>query len=328
MSRRQEWLLFAMGAVLVGAAWLWFGHHTIESSTDTITYQRTVDLMRAGHGYYPAMKNALQSVGGSTGRIQYFRLPTIFWFWKATGFYSSSGTLVVVLLSGVLVGANYRPIAGIAVLIWALVAFAHAGSLAGWGLVEFWALPLVLGSMLAMGKSRFGLACALALAAALVRELCLPILITGGIGAAFIASRQHRIRALLPWIGATLFALAFYAWHISQVRPLLAAHGREPPLFGAGGLGSVFQMTGAYLGVLGALVVMVALWKQRGAATWWLVLPLLLGLPLTGIVIGSGLAGRPYWSILVFPVAVALLKKEPRGRLVAFVLGPRVESGL
>jgi hypothetical protein len=97
-----------------------------------------------------------------------------------------------------------------------------------------------------------------------------------------------------------VFAIA-YASHAVMATPFVADQGYEAPLWWTGGPVEAATMAGFGLPmplVVGPVLVLVALWRSRRDL---MLAPLLL-LPLAGL-----LGARPYWGLMVVPVALALL---------------------
>src|SRR5439155_8582566 len=53
-----------------------------ERFVDQVINRETVDAMRAGSGYYPAMDHALRRHGGSVSSVRAIRLPEVFLIWR------------------------------------------------------------------------------------------------------------------------------------------------------------------------------------------------------------------------------------------------------
>ena len=267
------------------------------TDTDLAVYATVVDEMGS---YYDAMERALATIGeGPASTLRAYRLPTLFWAWSLTGSYTWAGVLLVIVASTALVGVIVRPLAGAAVGAWLLLMTHELGAgvvVNRWGWVEYWTLPLVLGALLAIRKERWILGLCLILLAALSRELVAPLLVTGAIGASVAGER------VWPWlVGACTWA-AFFMLHAAEVLPRLADRGFEKPLIDPSGISGVLSQSGAFAGVAGLLLAVYVLWTRRLTAIWFVTLPLVAGIPLAGVI-----TDRVYWSILVLPVAVALL---------------------
>ncbi len=289
--------MFIVGAALASIVLLSLPPAT-NKDIDLVTYSEVITDMRAGMAYYPAMTDGLSRTVGPASTIRAYRLPTMFWVWRLPGLFSWTATLAAMLITGLLVGLATNPIVGLVIFLW-LAAVGHPVGAEQWAFVEFWALPLTIASILAIKRERYAAACGLALSAALVRELCV-LLIVGG---AVAALRYHR--RVSPWVAAGIAWIAFFAWHVRQLTPFLSSTGSEPPLLRSGGLEAVASMAGPYTFGIGRAVSVVAVWRTRGMPEWWLTIGLIALIPMAGV-----LTARFHWGILVFPSAVALLGSD------------------
>jgi hypothetical protein len=293
--RSTQWLLFVGGTVVILFVWLGPATRNVRwVNGDLLTYRQILDLMRHGVGYYDATSAVLHDHSA----IRYFRTPVIFWFWARTGTFSWPATLGLVVAVGTLVGMLSWPLAGLGIEVW-LVGINHPFGTEQWGYNEIWALPFILIAMLGIRRERWWLAAASALAAALIRETAVLVLVGGTVGALILR------RPLVPWIAACFAWAAFMVWHISQVFPRLVPSPTGPA--SAGSVIHALDMFGAWLIPLSAVIVGYALWRSRFTAEWFLVAPALICIPLAGLWLY-----RPYWSYLVFPPAVALLGSARR----------------
>jgi hypothetical protein len=246
------------------------------------------------------MEITLENVGeGPASTLRAYRLPTLFWTWRVTGSFSWTGVVIVLVVSAAIVGVLVRPLAGAAVGAWLLLMTHELGAgvvVDRWGWVEYWTLPFVLGALLAVRWRRWTVAMCLVLVAALCRELVAPMLLTGAIGA-WVAGQL-----VWPWLIGAMTWVVFFTWHALQVLPRLAERGFEKPLIDPGGLNGVLSQSGAFAGAAGLLLIGYVIWTRRWTAAWFVALPLVAGIPMVGFV-----TDRNYWSILVLPVAVALV---------------------
>jgi hypothetical protein len=304
--RRDGWLEWvassAVLAVVFGLGAFVLQERREMTDTDLAVYATVVAEMGS---YYDEMEHALATQGdGPASTLRAYRLPTLFWVWSSTGSYTWLGVVVVIVASAALVGVMVRPLAGAAVGGWLLLMTHELGAgvvVNRWGWVEYWTLPLVLGALLAIQKQRWILGLCLILLAALSRELAAPVLVTGAIGASVAGTR------VWPWLVGVCTWVGFFVWHTAEVLPRLADRGFEKPLIDPSGISGVLSQSGAFAGAAGLLLVVYVLWTRRLTAIWFVTLPLVAGIPLAGII-----TDRVYWSILVLPVAVALLGFPPR----------------
>jgi hypothetical protein len=174
-------------------------------------------------------------------------------------------------------------------------------------LVEPWAVPAVLGCLLAYRNQRWALAAGLALVAGLIREQAALLLL---LGFAIAVVRHQPWRA---WAAGIVAWSAAFAIQVAGLSSHLVAHGRENELIGSSfGLSSVLHMAGfgLPLAALAAVVayVLAAVHLRRSEMA-----PMVLGflaMPLIGFVVN-----RPYWGILTVPVLLSFVT-QPTAPLV------------
>lgn len=283
--------LYWAGAVVILVVWLSVDRPS-EVGPDLAIYSNTIEGMRGGESYYVSMYNALSAINGPPTEARSYRLPTIFYVWRITGL-SWGIVLAVIILTGWQVTSLTNPVIGVFTAAYLASLAVPPGVPALYGWVEFWALPFVLASIMAIRHDRWGLAAVAVLCGALVRETVAPVMVSGLV-AAWVGRRSPG-----PWLSACLVWTIVYVWHLDHV--LLSPVGTEKALVGTGGLEAAINMAAPALGVGGAVVVAYAVWHARFTAEWWLTLPITLGIPAAGLV-----ASRSYWGILVFPVALVL----------------------
>src|SRR5436305_1973619 len=175
-------MIFAVGCIAATAVWIGVVGPSSQRDVDLETYQDTVLLMRSGQGYYEAMTEGLRATVGPASTVRAYRLPTVFWVWRTPGMFSWPATFAMLVATSLLVAFASDPLVGIVCLLW-LATVAHPVGAEQWAFVEFWALPWVIGAMLAIRAGRYGLACVLAFGVATIRELCVLLLIGGAIAA-------------------------------------------------------------------------------------------------------------------------------------------------
>jgi hypothetical protein len=292
----RSWWVFGVGVALFASLWLAMPGGS--PNWDLVAYRNTVEDMRSGSSYYDAMNSGMVSAGvGPVSELRAFREPAAFLLWRYTS-YSWPETLAAVVLIGVLIGFTSFPAAGLVAVVW-LCLVLHPRGIDQWGYVETWALPFMIGAVLAIRRDRWTLAACLVLAACLIRELAFPMLI-GGLIAAFVYRKPSA-----PWLAAGGAFLAFLGWHSAKVHPFLVEHGKQAALTGQGGAWAMVQMAGPLTYGLAFVVVALVVWRQRLSAAWWLAAPVLVLIPLAGLI-----TYRPYWGIVVLPVALALVKLD------------------
>jgi len=227
----HSWWLFAAGVLLIGILSLRTTPVGGEF-LDLKIYRETTDRMRAGESYYPAMTDAMTTFdAGPADSVRAYRLPTVFWLWRYCC-QSWPATFLLIVAIGVLVGAASVPMVGLGTVVW-LAAGLHGTGLEAWPFLELWAVPFCIAAILAIRRDKWVWAAVFALCGSLIREQAVLVLL-GGLVAAW------RCRGVLwPWLVSITAWAGFFAWHVGQVRPYLAAVGKEQPLVVGGGLAAV-----------------------------------------------------------------------------------------
>lgn len=273
----------------------------------------TVGAMRHGADFWHAMDEGLRWVYGPASTIRAYRMPTVFLVWRWLPSWSWWPLFVALAASSGWLAARLAGRSWVMpVVAGLLVAHGKGPGYTQYLLVEPWAVPCVLGCLLAYRRERWGLAVALALAAGLVREQAAVLLLLGLVVA--VARRQ-------PWrcwalgVVAWLAAFAVHAWRVSE---LLVADGRETNLLGTShGWSSVVHMAayGLPLTSLAAVLIYAGVVRALAAGSHHdlalLVGPYLL-MPLVGFAVD-----RPYWGTLTVPVALAVAAGGPPLRIRA-----------
>jgi hypothetical protein len=232
-----------------------------ERFVDQVINRETVQSMRAGAGYYPAMDRALRHHGGAVSSVRAFRMPTVFLLWRVL-----PGPRAVWLLFVGLVAVTaflFLDLTAAPVIVpfvaWYLLNAARPHIGGAWVdqdlIVELWVVPLAAGVWWMWRRTRWGGAAALAAAATLVRELAAG-LVAGGLLAAHFLRRPR-----WPWLAAGGAVLAGLALQSALTSSHLVAHGNEIALFGTGGPDRVATMMGVGLRhplILGPLVWILA----------------------------------------------------------------------
>lgn len=302
---------------------------------DPTFYQRVLALMQGGKGYYAAFRQAYHDNarwGTDPSSVLSYRLPTFFWFWLAVpakpwGIFAAW----LVLATGALAAATWLAYLRVPMPF----AVPAAGALASYLLylgstnailaTETWAAPLgVVAVALAVAsyhRQRWVAlsvaAVAVALLAALVRELMVYLLVAGIASAAF-ARREERVVRVVTWgSGIAVFA-ALYVVHAERVKGMLS-HLQQASVFFQGGLHFLFETfswASGYLGgvwlptVLAVLAVIGAAFAPSRAEKVLLLVATISPL-VVFLILGNGAtsdAGAPvnYWAPIVVPVLIAL----------------------
>lgn len=281
-----------------------------DARVDHDAFLRTIQRMRAGQGYYAAMRDVFLREGTRLGSARAYRTPTIFLLWQripASLLYVTFLVVVVGLTSALLVFCTRRPALVIPVTCYLLLAGRTPGGMHGvvesWMLVEEWTVPLIAGCLLACRHKRWWLAAVLAGVAAVSRELMFPLLLAG------LLAAQVRGLPRKPWIVATVGSGGLFALHTFVAGKYVLAHGNEAALMGTGRFpASILGITAWCLpGHLAAGAVLWALAVVHAcrvrAAVW--PVAVVLGLPLVGV-----LVNRPYWGLLMIPFAILWAGEE------------------
>ena len=284
-----------------------------ERFVDQVIYRETTEDMRRGDGYYAAMDRALRETNGPAESARAFRLPGIFLLWRvlpSQGWVWALFVLVVAATSFAILQATTVALVAPAFAAYVFrLARPYSFSADSWLdqylLVELWALPLLVGAVVAWRRERRGIAVAgFALAATLVRELVVGLLLTG------LVVAWRRRRPAWPWAVALLAAVAMAVAHVRWADPHLVAHGAEEELLGSGQPPWTITAMMA-TGLPAPLVVGPLLWFLSIRRLWRLdrellaFLAPLLALPLSGLLIG-----RDYWGFLVAPLLLWLALEE------------------
>lgn len=300
--QRGGWVAVAVAGALA-VVWLGAGAGTPSAADpDHLLYLDTIAAMRDGLGYHAAMDQGLRSLyGGPVDSVLAVRQPLPFLLWSRL---PSAWLLpllgVACVLSGAAVARLAHPVVGVATTAWLLVTGltpVPGGWLAQWLVVELWAVPLVLWALVRWHADDDVGAAVLATAAALVRELVVPVLVVGAV----VALLSRRRRRVGPWVAGLVVWGAAYLLHVAATTPFLVAPpGAQPDLLGSGSPAAVLGMAavtgGPLLAVVWVAAVVVAVRRR-----WWLELAV-LWLPLAGL-----LVDRRYWGLLVVPVALAVV---------------------
>jgi hypothetical protein len=278
---------------------------------DVELHRAEVERIRGGEYYYSAVKAELDSRGYPSRSILNWRTPLPVWLIGVLP--SGGGQALLIALSACVLGVAghvvakeaglARALATLVLLIGALLPVALAGP---YLMPEVWCGVLIAASLACFGNARTGWAVALGLAALFVRELAAPYCVVCGL----FALHERRWQEVKVWaVGAIAYA-AFYAWHLTQVVPLIETNARAHSegwlqLGGAAFVISLVQMN-AYLLLLpqwvSALYLMLALlgfasmaagWGRRAAWTACLY-------TLTFGVVGQ--AFNQYWGSVIAPL--------------------------
>lgn len=273
-----------------------------EHFVDQVINRETVDAMRAGSGYYPAMDKALRHHGGAVSSVRAFRLPELFLVWRLLPGPRAVWLLFVGLVAVtalLLLDVTSCPLI-VPFVAWYMLNAArpHIGGV--WFdqdlIVELWVVPAAAVVLWGWRRARWVLAAAFAAIASLVRELAVG-LVAGGLLAAHVLHRPRR-----PWLVAAGVVAAGLAAHTAAASGHLVAHGHEIALLGTGGPDRVATMMGVGLPhplVLGPLIWILAVARLATDRELRLLFAFSVTLPLVGF-----LVGRDYWGFIVTPFLI------------------------
>ena len=292
-----RWIATGLSAAMT-AAYLLLVPRGQFSHIDHLGYLETLRRMRGGQGYYPAMRDTFWvDWGVRLGGPRSYRLPYLFEVlrWVPPSLLLATFAVVVVVgTSALLAGSTRRPYAVLPVTFFLLVAGRNPGRSSGiesWMLVELWTVPLLALSYWGWKKDRPWVAALAAAAAALTRELALPVLLLG------LVLALHRREDRRPWLVAAAVTAAGMGLHVLLAVGVGSTNGTEAPLLGSGiPPRSVISMLlfgwPVGLGLVPWALAAVQVVRTR------LIAPVsaLLAIPLLGVVVN-----RPYWGILATP---------------------------
>ncbi|MEX2141867.1 MAG: hypothetical protein WD894_21555 [Pirellulales bacterium] len=278
---------------------------------DVALYNATIDRIGGGETYYSAAKAELEVRGYPTRSILNWRTPLPVWLIGVLPV-GAGQVLLTLVAVGVLAVAGHvvTKRAGLRLALTTLLFLTGAllpVALPGpYVMSEVWCGVLLAASLVCYGIDRKGFAVACGLAALFVRELAAPYCLVCG----FFAMGERRWKEVGGWLAGALAYAGFYAWHVSQVLPLIEADARTHAegwlqLGGAAFVISLVQMN-VYLLLLpqwlSAIYLLVALlgfaaldgaWGRRAA---WAACV---------YVLAFGFVGQPfnqYWGAVIAPL--------------------------
>jgi hypothetical protein len=245
---------------------------------DIELYRAEAQRVRAGEYYYSAVNQELESRGYPMRSVLNWRTPLPIWLIGVLP--AGGGQALLIALAVCLLGiAGHvvakqaglaRALATLVLLIGALLPVALAGP---YLMPEVWCGVLIAASLACYGVERMGWAVALGLAALFVRELAAPYCVV----CTLFALHDRRWLEVKAWVVGAIGYAAFYAWHLTQVVPLIDSNARAHQegwlqLGGAAFVISLVQMN-AYLLLLpqwvSALYLVLALLGFASMAEGW-----------------------------------------------------------
>jgi hypothetical protein len=192
--------------------------------SDSLLYRAEIERMRAGEDYYLASKAEMESRGFPTRSVLNWRTPLPMWLIAVLPEGAGQG-LLALIAAGVLMVAGHlvATAAGLRCAITAMIFLTGAlmpAVLAGPCLMtEVWCGVLLAASLVCYGLERRGAAVGCGVAALFVRELAAPYCLVCGL----IAIRERRWPEVAGWSAGAIAYAVFYAWHLSNVLPLIDA---------------------------------------------------------------------------------------------------------
>lgn len=318
----QRAQLVALGVLgLVVVAVLGRSAPTIPSDIDAAAYLDTIEAVRSGLAYHPAVDGVFRGHGlGPVDSVLAIRSPIGFWLLAALGDTMAwIGFLVLVTAAALSIGAGLeRPAYAMGVVAF----FVTVGSVA-WTAPELWAAVLVVAAIGLALQDHLVAAAMVATVATGLRELAVL---------ALVGLLLHGLRSRTKWwppVVGIATATGWYLWHWNRTLPYLVPDGagHQAQLLGTSrGPQSVLAMTGTWLPlglVTGPLLLVAALaWAHRRRR-------LALIAPVLALVVTGALVHRPEWAMFVVPVTLAVGTDELHRRVVdlrASTVAPVVEN--
>ncbi len=307
------WLMVVVFSLLTFAVPLTSGN---EVDVDELVYVQTLESMQEGQGYYPAMRDALiAKEGAPPTQIRSFRTPVVFWLLAMvpSGLWHLAALVPFAASIGLSV-PTAKPFGSRA----ALIAVAGVGTMAVaysnhlYLHAEVWALPSILGGLLALRNNKayspwllaFGLA---------TRELYAVLF---GVCMVYDWLRNSSYRR--HWLGAGASVSMFGLIHANRAADFVAETGYEAP-FGNEKLNPTFVFSAISPGVgwlswtLGVAIVVFGAFGLARVIKSDPIAPLvaahvMLMLPVTLVL------GRVYWGYTFVPLLALYVAAVPPTR--------------
>jgi hypothetical protein len=322
LTRRRDWLRAAGAlAVLLAVLAVIVAGLRIETSAapptpqgngDLALYARTIELLRHGEPYYPAITSELRANNYPLRPFLTVRLPTLSVALAALPDALTARTLLagLALVTFVVWAWCFRALRGeplryTALLLLLSTGFVPALAPVAYPLHEVWAGLLIALSLALRRPDRWLLSVAIATVAALLRELAAPYLIA----MAALALKDGCRREAMGWFaGLLVFALALGAHAVAVGAVVTPNDPTSPSWLSVGGLGFVLQtaswnlLLSASPDWLGAALLPLALLglaMRRDALGQRLALTV-FGYTLAFLVVGR--ANNSYWGLMIAPL--------------------------
>ena len=194
---------------------------------DVALYRAKIERVRAGETYYAAAKAELEARGYPTRSLLNWRTPLPVWLIGVLP--ELAGKLLLLLvavavlaISGHIITKQAGLRRGLVTLIFLSGALLPVALPGPYVMSEVWCGVLLAASLVCYGIDRRGAAVILGIAALFTRELAAPYCLVCGL----VAIGERRWREVVGWLAGALGYAVFYAWHISQVLPLIEVDAR------------------------------------------------------------------------------------------------------
>ena len=276
---------------------------------DLASYQRIIEMMRAGEGYYRAAHEVLVADGYGTRSVFNWRTPAWPMLLAALPPGWGQGVLAAVALAGLLLAyAVARRDGGLAPALLVLVGV--GGSLGGLASPEsvVFSEPaagtLILFSIAAYGMGWRAAGVAAALAALFLRELAAPCVVV----AALLALRERRWGEVGAFLVGGLAYAGYFGWHWSCVMQQLGPADRDYAegwlqfgglrfLVSAAGFNGLWSLAPHWLPAVLVPLGVLGLWAWRGG--------MLALVTVAAFLLLFAVVGKPfnyYWGALFTPL--------------------------
>lgn len=276
---------------------------------DLVSYQRIIEGMRGGEGYYDAAHEVLVADGYGTRSVFNWRTPAWPMLLAALPAGWGQGLLGAIALCGLVMSyVLARRDGGLVPAMLTLVAVGGSlGGLASPSSVVF--SEVAAGTLLLFSVAAYGLGWRWAgliagLAALFLRELAAPYVVV----AAVLALRERRWAEVAAWVAGGLAYAGYFGWHWWSVTQQLGPEDRAYPdgwlqfgglrfLLSAVGFNGLWTLAPAWLAAVFLPVGLLGLWAWRGGA-------LALAVVAAYLLLLSAV-GKPfnyYWGALFTPL--------------------------
>jgi hypothetical protein len=279
----------------------------VPAEGDLVTYERIIERMRAGEGYYPAAHEVLVADGYGTRSVFNWRTPA--WPMLLAALPPGGGQMVLGILAGAALLSCYQLLRGPGLIVTSLsmvaVGLSLAGVLAPQSAVfsEVAAGILILLSVAAYGNGWRSVGLLAAFAALFLRELAAPYLLV-----CLVFILRARDWQKFTAYGALSVAYALYfAWHFTmvhaQIGPMDRAYAEGWVTFGGlefvlatAGFNGLWSLFPAWLPAIFLPLGLLGLWAAPQPRAFAAVAAYVAAF----LVIGKGF--NAYWGALYTPL--------------------------